>query len=209
MTLRFLRAAELGTLTGFVASVLGWQINLVAIQQGLERGRRAAFSVGFGAATGDFLFLAAALAGIAPLASHSWIQHGMKWIGASVILLIGIRFLLQPGGPASPKRARHHPAKSFLLGFLIVITNPLLFFVWVGVISFLVTHFQEASLLEERRVFLGTFLAGALVWFLFLSRALLHGVTKWGKERLELLSRIFSLLLIAAGIFLILENFWS
>ena len=36
----------LGMIAGFLASGLGWQINLIAIQRGLRRGRFAAFLVG-------------------------------------------------------------------------------------------------------------------------------------------------------------------
>ena len=43
----------LGILAGFLAACFGWQIDLIAIQRGLKRGRVAAFLVGCGAILAD------------------------------------------------------------------------------------------------------------------------------------------------------------
>lgn len=46
----------LGILIGFIAACFGWQIDLIAIQRGLQRGKTAAFLVGCGAILGDMIF---------------------------------------------------------------------------------------------------------------------------------------------------------
>ena len=61
---------HLGILAGFLAASLGWQINLLAIQRGLLRGRVAALLVGAGAIVADMIFLSLGLAGTTPILEH-------------------------------------------------------------------------------------------------------------------------------------------
>lgn len=209
MTFRWALAVGLGALTGFLASLAGWQINLVAIHRGLHRGRTATFLVGLGSTCADLAFMLTAFVGVIPLSRFPELWMRLKWFGIALIFFAAGRIFFQksPEEEKKKKKGKRNPAKSFLLGFLLVISNPFIFLLWIGVISFLVSHFPDAQIFRFHSFFLMSFLAGGAVWFTFLSQVVLHGARKWGAHRLRFLSKISALALIAAGIFLMVERF--
>ena len=71
----------LGMLAGFLASCFGWQIDLIAIQRGLRRGKIAAFLVGCGAVLADMIFLLIGFTGTQPLLEHLGVFRArQKWL---------------------------------------------------------------------------------------------------------------------------------
>lgn len=199
----------LGAVTGVLASLLGWQINLLALHRGLERGRTSAFFIGFGSLAGDCLFSFIAFAGAAPLVDklHLWIYF--RWIGIATIFLVGLKILLhkQEGGISQKKKNKREPAKHFLVGFLTVISNPAILIVWIGIIAFLLAHFPSNAILAYRWFFMIGLLSGGAGWFLFLALYVLPHVRQWGDERLHLISKISAGILILGGFFLAFGNF--
>jgi L-lysine exporter family protein LysE/ArgO len=204
-----LTASAIGALTGFIASLIGWQINLLAINRGLSRGRHAAFFVGMGAAAADLIFIFIALAGVMRFLHHERFWPYLKWLGVAMILIVALRTLLKKKSFSNndqPKKKRN-PAKNFLLGFLVVGANPVIFLVWIGVISFLVTHFPGARIVEFRWFFLMSFFVGAAIWFFILAQAVLHGAKNWDERHLHLASKVSAVGLVLVAIFLIFERF--
>ncbi len=194
-----------GALTGFLVSLLGFQINLVALHRGIDRGRHATFFVQIGAAFGDMVFAFLSLASAEHFLNHPEIAGVMKWVGAGILFWVGGRILFQ--GPKIEKKRKRNPAKNFLLGFLIVLFNPSLLVVWIGIVAFLHTHFPEAHILQSPWLFLAGFLAGATVWALILSIVVLHNAKKMEAGRLQGLSRLCALALLAAAVYLIVKKF--
>ncbi len=208
MIMRELAVTGLGMTTGFAASLIGWQINLLAIHRGLQRGRNATFFVGMGAAVADLVYISVAMAGVLPLIYHERFGPYLKWLGAAMIFLVALRTLLKKSGPVEKKpKKKRNPARSFFLGFVVVMSNPFLVIVWLGVVSFLVTHFAAVRIFQSKALLFLSFLLGAALWFLILSRAVLRGAKKWGEHRLQFLSRVSAIGLIAVGIFIIYHKF--
>ena len=199
----------LGILTGLLASLLGWQINILALHQGIERNSRTStFFVGFGAAFADIVFILAAMAGAHWLPQRHSFWLPMKWIGIVTIFLLAGKVLFQKPklGTEEVKKDRGL-IRNFLVGFLLVICNPALFLLWIGVVSFLLTHLPKVEILLFRWVFLTGFLVGAAAWFVLLSCAILHGAKKWSDEKLYLISKLSAVALVIVGFFLIFEKF--
>ncbi len=193
----------LGTVTGILASLLGWQINLLSLHRGLERGRTAAFFVGFGSIVADALFSLVAFAGAAPLVGklHLWIYF--RWIGIATIFLVGFKILLHKQKVAAvQKEKKREPAKDFLVGFLMVLSNPAVLIVWIGIIAFLLVHFPRNALLAFRWFFIAGLFAGGAGWFLFLALYVLPHVRQWDDDRLHLISKVSAGILILGGCFL-------
>lgn len=195
----------LGILAGFLASCFGWQIDLIAIQRGLKRGRLAAFLVGCGAILADMLFLSAGFTGTQPLLDHPEYWGIIRWIGIGVILSLAARGFWVHSKPReqSEEVSKRNPTKNFLVGFLVVITNPVVFLMWIGIIGFLRTHFPEARAPWFKELFLGGFLIGAMLWFVPLAFIFLKKLKRWSEENHSFLSRISSGILVLVALYLI------
>lgn len=199
----------LGAVAGFLASLIGWQINIVAIHRGLERDTRTgAFFIGMGAALADVVFIFIAFTGAAPFLHRPGFWNTIKWVGIVTIFLVAARiFFCTPEMSAERKKKKRDPAKNLLVGFLLVISNPAVFLVWLGVIGFLLTQFREIGVLAHRWLFIAGFFGGAALWFTILSFGILHGARNWEDDKLYLLSKISAVILLIIGIFLIFQRF--
>jgi threonine/homoserine/homoserine lactone efflux protein len=196
----------LGILSGFLAASLGWQINLIAIQRGLQRGRFAALLVGCGAILADILFLWTGLAGTAPILEHPEWWGIIRWVGISVILILAARvFFVHSKAPPSQvvEVQKRNPTRNFVVGFLVVISNPVVFLMWVGVIGFLRVHFPEARAPWFKEFFLSGFLLGGLLWFLPLALIFMKKLRRWTEANHTTISHISGGVLVAVALFLI------
>jgi len=195
----------LGILTGFLASCFGWQIDLIAIQRGLKRGRIAALLVGCGAVLADMMFLSVGFTGTQPLLNHPEWWGIIRWIGISVILALAVRAFW---GHSKPRKeveevSKRNPTKNFLVGFLVVITNPVVFLMWVWIVGFLRAHFPETRELWFKEFFLTGFLVGAMLWFIPLAFIFLKKLKRWSEENHSFLSRISAGMLVLVALYLI------
>ena len=195
----------LGILVGFLASCFGWQIDLIAIQRGLKRGRIAAFLVGGGAVLADMIFLLIGFTGTQPLLDHPEWWGGIRWVGIAVILVLAVRGFW---GHSKPRKqdaevSKKNPTKNFLVGFLVVITNPVVFLMWIGIIGFLRTYFPEAREPWFTGFFLAGFLIGSMLWFIPLAFIFLKKLNRWSEENHTFLSRLSAGTLVLVALYLI------
>lgn len=195
----------LGILAGFLASCFGWQIDLIAIQRGLKRGRTAAFLVGCGAILADMIFLSVGFTGTQPLLDHPEWWGIIRWVGISVILTLAVRGFLAHSKPRKQVEEvnKRNPTKNFLVGFLVVITNPVVFLMWLGIIGFLRAHFPEARAPGFKEFFLGGFLVGAMLWFVPLAFVFLKKLNHWSEENHTFISKLSSGTLVLVALYLI------
>ncbi len=199
----------LGVVTGFLASMFGWQINLIAIQKGIDARRRSAFFVGMGAAVADVIFIYLYFTGAGLVLSHRESWAIFKWIGILTIFAIALRLLLKKQPPLDFAAKKKTGAKRyFIVGLVVVLTNPAVFLMWVGVMSFLLTHFPYIVERKAEWIFLGGFLAGAAAWFLILTfqmSRIMKNLTNVG--HLAWIRRTIALGLLVAAVFLIFQEF--
>jgi len=195
----------LGILTGFLASCFGWQIDLIAIQRGLKRGRTAAFLVGCGAILADMIFLSIGFTGTQSLLKHPEWWGIIRWIGIGVILALAARGFWGHSKPSQQIEAvsKRNPTKNFFVGFLVVITNPVVFLMWVGIVGILRTHFPEAREPQFKEFFLGGFLVGAMLWFVPLAFIFLKKLKHWSEKNHSFLSRLSASTLVLVALYLI------
>ena len=198
----------LGILAGFMTASLGWQINLISIHRGVERGPRATFWTGLGAISADMIWITAAFAGAESLliVHHEWARH-LKWLGICTIVLAGLRILFHNAKAQAESEKRHGRSKDYLTGLLIVMGNPAVLILWIGVVSFILTHIASAQEGLFPFFFLGGFSLGGIFWFLILSAVLLPRIQKWTDQRFHIISKIFAVLLLIGAVILIFEKF--
>ena len=195
----------LGILAGFLAASSGWQINLIAIQRGLHRGRIAAFLVGCGAILADIIFLWVGLTGTAPILEHPEWWGIIRWVGISVILILATRafFVRSKPCPQIEEVQKKNPTRNFVVGFLVVMSNPVVFLMWIGVVGFLRVNFPETRTPGFREFFLGGFLMGGLLWFTLLSLVFLKRLKHWTEANHAVISHILGGILVLVALFLI------
>jgi len=195
----------IGILVGFLSACFGWQIDLIAIQRGLQRGRMAAFLVGCGAILADMIFLWIGLAGTQPLSEHPEWWGIIRWVGISVLFLLAIRVYRTHGNPPQEIEAvsKRNPTRNFLVGFLIVISNPAVFLLWVGVIGFLRANFEETRQPWFKEFFLLGFWVGGILWFAPLACIFLRKLKHWSESNHSIVARFSALVLTLVACFLI------
>jgi threonine/homoserine/homoserine lactone efflux protein len=196
----------LGMVAGFLASCFGWQINLLMIHRGLRRGKIAAFLVGCGSVAADMIFLWIGFKGTQPLLDHPEWWGIIRWVGISVLLILAARVFWTHGKPL-PKNeevSKRNPTRNFLVGFLVVITNPAVFLMWIAVISFLHARFPETRQPWFKEFFLGGFVIGAMLWFLPLAFFFLKKLDRWTEKNHSLVSRLSAVTLVLVACYLIL-----
>lgn len=129
---------EIQNYTSFVLAVLIFQIipgpGTVAILDATARnGVRAGSAAVLGTVAGDFIFMVAAVAGVAAIMhANPTVFRALQWFGAAYLIWTGIQLLRSQvrgsDGAVEPKRS---PVVYFRQAFLVSVTNPkvILFFV--------------------------------------------------------------------------------
>ncbi len=196
----------LGLIIGFLAALMGWQINLVAIHRGLHRhGKASAFRVGLGATLADALLVLLVFSGVHPFLHHPLFLGTAKAIGIISIVGVSLRMLFH----RVPKTPKPDPAgaKDFFVGFFLVAGNPAIFILWIGAVGFLLVHFPQIQEWGFRFRFLGGLLLGSAGWFAVVAAFLLGWVRRSGEGSLHWISRVSAILLLCAAGLLFFHKF--
>ncbi len=169
-----------GFLMAFFASMppVG-PIAIILLERGMSgRGREGA-AIGLGAAIGESIYCALALAGLSALmARYPVVEEVSRFLGIGLLLVLGVHFsrfvLKEQTGPA-PKVALHGP---FMLGFGIAATNPVLILTWSAALAtFLAMADLHLTWVENAQVVLGAFL-GMYAWY----RLFLWGLARYRQK---------------------------
>lgn len=197
----------LGWMVGFLASFLGWQINLIALHRGIENSRRACFLTGMGACAGDLLYIALAAFGSDYLLRHPEGWSLFKWLGVVLLLFSSYQMFVKGGGKEKSLDERRKSAhRHFLIGVFIVLGNPFLFVLWVGINGYLHPFVKPFLNLFGIFQYSFGFILGCSVWFAFLTFYVLRHVRSWKEEAFGWFSKVTAASLLLAAIFLIFEK---
>jgi threonine/homoserine/homoserine lactone efflux protein len=177
------RAALAGAVCGFVVSVPVGPVNLTVIHTALRRGFLAAFLAGAGAVSAELIYAGLMLAGHSTVLVHEPVALALRGLAVVVIAAVGVRSLLvrseelEARSAAQLERADarwHHP-RSFLLGFMLTISNLLLLLLWATLTAALYAHDWVRPGAVSRGGGLGGVAVGAATWCVvlafFVSRA--------------------------------------
>ena len=129
---------EIQNYTSFVLAVIVFQLipgpGTIAILNATARnGIRAGSAAVLGTVAGDFVFMVAAVAGLAAIMhSNPVVFQALQWFGAAYLVWIGIQLLrAKVEGSAVVAEPKRSPAVYFRQAFAVSLTNPkvILFFV--------------------------------------------------------------------------------
>lgn len=167
----------------FIAAILVFQLipgagTLAILNATARNGVQAGLGAVGGTLLGDFLFMLAAVAGLAAvLNAHPVFFHGLQWFGAAYLCWIGIQLLRTPIGQSpTPREHQKTALVYFRQACVISLTNPkvILFFVAffplflrpgaaTGTLIAMMLHVTVISLLYQTGlVLIGNAVAGRL-----------------------------------------------
>jgi len=177
------RSLAAGCFCGFVVSVPVGPVNLTVINQALRNGFWSAFLAGLGAIFAESIYATLMLAGHSSILDKPSVVLALRCAAVVVITFLGLRYLFADtekleASAATAERVDqrwHHP-RSFMLGFLLTISNLMLVLIWATLAALLFARdwVQQSSLASHAICILGVFSGGALWFFLlafFVSRA--------------------------------------
>ncbi|MBM3859740.1 MAG: hypothetical protein FJ395_08840 [Verrucomicrobia bacterium] len=167
-----------GLITGFVVCLPIGPVNLTVINTALRKGFLPAFLVGCGAICADLVYVTLAMAGHATLPRDPRVLTALRIVAVVVVAGLGVRNLLlktqkfeaSSEEAAARVEARWHHPRSFLLGFLLPITNLGLLLVWATVLTALDArswvNLGQAASRWSCAIGIGM---GATAWFFFMA----------------------------------------
>jgi len=198
-----LAALALGFAFGFIGSVpVAGPISVLVLHLGLLHDPRHALYVALGGALAEGLYALLAFWGLSELLTHfPVVLPAARWVGAGLILALGLVLLLTRTGTAAPREGpRRGSKRSFALGFLVTAVNPTLLVTWTAALTALHATGLLAMSHAQALPFAAAAGAGIVAWF----STLLWLVGKWrsrvSEAALGRFKRGTGAVLLAAGV---------
>ncbi len=170
------RSLAAGCFCGFVVSVPVGPVNLTVINQALRKGFWIAFLAGLGAIFAESIYASLMLAGHSSILDKPSVVLVLRIGAVVVIALLGLRNLLAKTNKIELSAATaervdqrwHHP-RSFLLGFILTISNLMLVLIWATLAAVLFARDWVQPELASRAVCVAGVFAGGALWFFLLA----------------------------------------
>jgi len=147
-----------GLLLGFGTAFLLGPVFFTLLKNAIQFGKNAGIFTALGIIASDIIVIAICFFATASLLESIKTEPIVKFVGASILLFMGLRFVIKPSVFESEnvvvKRSSY--LGYFLQGFLVNGVNPFVFVVWIGFITIGKNSYSGASLF----VFLGFILVG-------------------------------------------------
>jgi threonine/homoserine/homoserine lactone efflux protein len=191
---------------GLILQISVGPVCIAVLHKGITQGFRHAFSMVWGVALVDALYILLSVAGVSALLQIGPAQTVVGVAGALLLVYFGVRYLRAPAATARIENTGGSPLRSFTFGVGLTLTNPLTILFWAGVLGAMMsTHtFAQAGGVAY-------FAAGCVAaTLLFLSAVAIagHYLERILTDRLSLwLNRVVGLFLIGFAVKLAIDLF--
>jgi len=182
---------------------------IILVSKGLDNHRRSGIFIAAGAATAESVYVFMAFWGLESILTHyPMLLPVTRLVGAVLLLLLGIHFVLRRSGPRNPltRPPEQTGAKSFVFGLSLTALNPSLLVTWTAAVS--VAHATGVLPVETSAA--GPFALGAalgiVAWFAILLWLLSRFGARVSAVTLSRLIRWMGALLIVVGAALFLRG---
>jgi len=143
-------------------------LNILVFNTKLKRGVAPAMSIAVGGAIMDFIYFFIILSGLSLFSINPQITYGFQIFGTIILFFLGIKevFFVQVDLRERPKYNKKLGHKSFLLlGILIYVGNPTMFFSLSTLCAFIKSFSFFPSTLANNAVFSFFVAIGSVLWF--------------------------------------------
>lgn len=120
---------------GLILQISVGPVCIAVLHKGLTQGFRYAFSMVWGVALVDALYIVLSVAGVSALLQVGPARIAVGVAGALLLIYFGIRYLQAPAETTHLERKDDSLAKSFTFGAGLTLTNPLTILFWAGVLG--------------------------------------------------------------------------
>lgn len=190
-----------GIIIGLCISVPLGPIGMLCVQRTLTRGRRYGIVTGLGATASDLVYTLITLFFlrfiIGFIDEHRLI---FQIVGAVIVIIFGyFIFKSHPSAQPQPNESSKHSLLSdFFTSFGLTFSNPFILFVLIALFARF-TFIEEKSTAITYIVGISSILAGALIWWLFLTYIVSHFRNKLNLRGLRLINVITGTIIIVIG----------
>lgn len=201
----FVEASVTGVIAGVMVSILPGPINISVIHEGASRGFLRALMIGLGAVAMETVYCAIGFASVASIFQSSMIHAAIELVSFILVLFLGIKYLVAPKiakTSESADRIEHklHPHTAFMIGFVRVLGNPSVLFVWITLSATFTAHGWVDPDWGSKSLCIAGVTVGAALWFAVLAYTVSLGHQKLSDRTLLRLSHVCGALLIAMAI---------
>lgn len=201
-----MNAGLLGFGLGWLGSMpLAGPVSALVVKRGLTGRARHGLALAVGAALAETGWCAGALLGYGALLDEwAWLRPAAGAVGGALVLVLGLRILFRHAGEALPTHLPTAPRRGWVgeivLGFSLVVVNPVVLLSWAGVLAALHAVGVEPTTGQARLQFGAGVPAGIVAWFTLLLWLLRHTGSRLGRALLHRALRVIGVLLCAAGL---------
>lgn len=191
-----------GGIIGIVASAPMGPVGILTVQRTLNKGRWYGFATGLGAAVSDVIY--AILTGLGMSVVLDFIERPttmlyLKMAGGIMLFFFGLyTYKSKPAKMHQPSGRKGTLAHNAITGFLITLSNPLIMLLFLAL--FARFDFVIPDHLWEQTVGYVAIFAGALLWWMCLSSALVKVGAKVQMETMGMLNRLLGALVMAVSV---------
>ena len=190
---------------GIVVSILPGPINISVIHEGASRGFFRALLIGLGAVAMETIYCAIGFASFSNLFQARLMHAAIELISFILVLFLGLKYLIAPklaktSHSADKIEHRLHPHTAFMIGFVRVLGNPSVLFVWITLSATFTAHGWVDPDWTSKSLCIGGVTLGAALWFALLSYSVSLGHQKLSDRVLLRLSHICGALLLVMAL---------
>lgn len=195
-----------GAISGFLASVPVGPINVTILNDGAKHGFRKAWFIGLGACLMEMIYCGLSVAGLGSMFESRLLRAAMELASFLFLFILGIKYLRAQSIEKSSRSERMieerlHPHTAFMVGFVRVLGNPAVLFLWLTVSATFISHEWVDNNALSKAYFVGGVGLGTCGWFTLLSFGVARGRGKFSSGSLLKLSRVSgAFLLIGASV---------
>lgn len=150
-----------GLVIGFGTAFLLGPVFFTLLKNALQFGRNAGIATAVGIIISDLIVISICFLATASLLESIKNEPYVKILGASILLIMGVRFVFWPSvDDASAQQTKKKGYFGyFLQGFLVNGVNPFVFVVWIGFIALGKSKFND----DDLSIFLASILIGIFI----------------------------------------------
>lgn len=200
-----------GILVGICASIPLGPVGVICVQQTVNRGWRAGFVNGYGAALADTLFATIAFLSLSVVIDFIDAHRQIIQIGGGLILVaLGVVTFVRNSIKKfrRDRLKRGNYAQDFVYIFLLTLTNPLSIFIFLTLFAAFGFHERSTQLMVLIPTILGVHI-GAASWWYFLTYLVSRFQSFFRLRQIWWFNKIAGALIILLGVITALSPFFS
>jgi len=203
----------IGLVIGFIAAIPLGPVNVYVISQTLKRDFLHGLMAGITTAVLDATYCMVAIVGVSQITFNlNKYLPVMKGVAAVVLILLAVRVAGQSKSYKDPPAERiptSFSAKTILGVIILYVSNPSLYFFWLGVASLVTSHYWVSDTGMSPWIFSVCCGAGGALWYLILTRYVATKHHQFSPRTFQRIFLVMSVVLFVLAAYTVLSIFFN